>query len=142
VDRDGEGLLSCRAALSGPGRFAQRVLRLPGPAGVDPHHTDRRLPVLVRASHEASRRTYGSSRVAQDLASQDIHVGRKRVIRLMQGEGLQGRVRRRYRSTTMSDHDQPVAANVLNQDFTATAPNERCQNRSPDSPRAYSGRSF
>ena len=37
-------------------------------------------------------------------------------------QGLVARVRRRYRSTTMSEHDQPVAANILNREFRATAP--------------------
>jgi len=46
-------------------------------------------------------------------------------VRLMQEEGLKARVRRRFTCTTMSDHDPPVAANVLNQDFTADAPNQR-----------------
>ncbi len=40
-------------------------------------------------------------------------------------EGLVGRARRRYRCTTMSDHDQPVAANILDQVFKAAAPNQR-----------------
>ena len=74
-------------------------------------------------SFARSRRTYGSPRVHVDLA--DEHVGRNRIIRLMRAEGLVARVRRRYRSTTMSEHDQPVAANVLDRDFTATAPNQR-----------------
>src|SRR5881394_2762056 len=43
----------------------------------------------------------------------------------MQEEGLVARVRKRFKSTTMSDHDQPVAANLLNQEFTAAAPNQR-----------------
>ena len=86
---------------------------------------DRRLRVLIRASHEASRRTYGSSRIHRDLRDQGHHVSRKRVIRLQQAEGLTARVRKRFKRTTMSDHDQPVAANVLGQDFVAAAPNRR-----------------
>ena len=35
------------------------------------------------------------------------------------------RVRRRYRCTTMSDHDQPIAANLLARKFSAAAPNQR-----------------
>jgi len=46
-------------------------------------------------------------------------VSRKRVVRLMQEEGLVARARKRFKSTTMSDHDQPVAANLLNREFTA-----------------------
>ncbi|MCA9675612.1 MAG: IS3 family transposase [Myxococcales bacterium] len=84
---------------------------------------DAQLKVLVHASFERSRKTYGSPRVHADLAGE--HVGRNRVIRLMQAAGIQARARRRYRSPTMSDHDQPVAANLLACDFTATAPNQR-----------------
>ena len=86
---------------------------------------DRRLRVLVRASFEASRQRYGSPRVWEDLREQQIHVSRKRVVRLMQEEGLRARARKRFKSTTMSDHDQPVAANLLDRQFEAPAPNQR-----------------
>ena len=43
----------------------------------------------------------------------------------MRAEGIVGRARRRYKCTTMSEHDQPVAANVLGRRFTADAPNQR-----------------
>src|SRR5207253_3637135 len=68
---------------------------------------DRRLKVLVRASFEESKHRYGSPRVHKDLLEQDEHVSRKRVVRLMQEDGLQARRRKRYKLTTMSDHDQP-----------------------------------
>jgi len=84
---------------------------------------DERLKVRIQASFAKSRKTYGSPRIHVDLA--DEHVGRNRVIRLMQAEGLEARARRRYRSTTMSDHDQPVAANLLDRQFEASAPNQR-----------------
>jgi transposase InsO family protein len=91
-----------------------------------PHaREDRRLKVLVRASFAASKQRYGSPRIHQDLLEQQEHVSRKRVIRLMQAEGLKARARKRFRCTTMSDHDQPVAANVLARQFTADAPNRR-----------------
>ena len=87
---------------------------------------DRRLAVLVRAAHESSRRTYGSPRVQRELAiGQGVHVSRKRVVRLMQADGLVARQRRRYKNTTMSGHDQPVAGNVLDRQFQADKPNQR-----------------
>ena len=86
---------------------------------------DRRLNVLVRASFEASKRRYGSPRIHEDLIEQQEAVSRKRVIRLMQEEGLKARARQRYKLTTMSDHDQPVAANLLDRQFEAAAPNQR-----------------
>jgi transposase InsO family protein len=87
--------------------------------------TDDRLRVLVRAAFAQSKQRYGSPRIYEDLIEQGVAVSRKRVVRLMQEEGLKARQRKRYKVTTMSDHDQPVAANVLNQDFTADAPNQR-----------------
>jgi putative transposase len=86
---------------------------------------DRRLTVLVRASFDASRQRYGSPRILEDLRAQHEAVSRKRVIRLMQAEGLQARARKRYKVTTMSEHDQPVAANLLDRQFAAAAPNQR-----------------
>jgi transposase InsO family protein len=84
---------------------------------------DERLKVLIGASFDESRETYGSPRVHKDLATE--HVGRNRVIRLMQAGGLVARVKRRYRSTTMSEYDQPIAPNVLNREFESAAPNQR-----------------
>ena len=86
---------------------------------------DRRLKVHVRAAFEESRGRYGSPRIHRDLRDQQERVSRKRVVRLMQEEGLVARARKRFKVTTMSDHDQPVAANLLKRDFTATAPNQR-----------------
>ena len=86
---------------------------------------DRRLRILVRASFDASKHRYGSPRIHEDLLEQDVRVIRKRVIRLMQEDRLKARIRKRFKCTTMSDHDQPVAANLLDRQFTAGAPNQR-----------------
>ena len=86
---------------------------------------DRRLKVLVQASFGASKQRYGSPRIHEDLIEQHEHVSRKRVIRLMQEDGLKARARKRYKVTTMSDHDQPIAANLLDRQFAAQAPNQR-----------------
>ena len=86
---------------------------------------DRRLKVLVQASFDESKQRYGSPRIHEDLLEQEERVSRKRVVRLMQEEGLQARQRKRYKLTTMSDHDQPVAANLLDRQFEAGGPNQR-----------------
>jgi transposase InsO family protein len=83
------------------------------------------LKVLIHTSFAESRRNYGSPRVHDDLIELEEHVSRKRVVRLMQEEGLKARVRKRYKRTTMSDHDQPVAANLLDRQFEADGPNQR-----------------
>jgi transposase InsO family protein len=86
---------------------------------------DRRLRVLVHASFEESKHRYGSPRIHEDLLEQDMRVSRKRVIRLMREDGLQARARKRFKCTTKSDHDQPVAANLLDRQFTAATTNQR-----------------
>lgn len=86
---------------------------------------DVRIGEHVKAIHDRSRQTYGSPRVHEDLTAMGIRVSRKRVIRLMQTKNLVGRVRRRYRATTMSEHDQPIASNVLDRRFEAAGPNQR-----------------
>ncbi len=86
---------------------------------------DEQLKIAIQASFDESRKTYGSPRILEDLREDGEKIGRNRVIRLMQSEGLEARVRKRFKCTTMSDHDQPVAANILDREFTAAAPNQR-----------------
>jgi transposase InsO family protein len=86
---------------------------------------DKQLTVLVRASFEASKGRYGSPRIHMDLQEQQEPASRKRVIRLMQEQQLKARQRKRFKCTTMSDHDLPVAANLLDRQFTAEQPNQR-----------------
>ena len=84
--------------------------------------SDAELRRRIRESHEASRTTYGSPRVHRDLRNHGVRVGRKRVERIMQREGLRGRIRRRFRRTTDSEHTHPVAENTLNRQFAVDAP--------------------
>ena len=86
---------------------------------------DRQLKVLIRASFEAHKARYGSPRIYGDLQEAKEPVSKKRVVRLMQEDGLKARPRKRFKVTTMSDHDQPVADNLLDRQFTAEAPNQR-----------------
>lgn len=87
---------------------------------------DQRLKVLVHEAHQLGRTYYGSPRVHRALKKQDVRVSRKRVVRLMQEEGLVGRPSRRFKCpTTDSNHGLPVAENLLQRDFKAAAPNQR-----------------
>ena len=86
---------------------------------------DGQLRVKVRAFFAASGDRYGSPRIWKDLVEDGEAVSRKRVVRLMQADGLVGRVRKRFTGTTMSDHDDPIAANLLDRQFVAEAPNQR-----------------
>jgi putative transposase len=86
---------------------------------------DGQLRVKVRAFFAASGNRYGSPRIWKDLVEDGEAVSRKRVVRLMQAEGLRGRVRKRFKLTTMSNHDDPIAANLLDRQFAAAGPNQR-----------------
>jgi len=84
-----------------------------------------RLRVAVRAAYARSRQTYGSPRVQAALRAAGEHCAVNTVARLMREEGLQARRRRMFRVTTDSSHGRPVAANLLNRDFTAAHPNRK-----------------
>jgi putative transposase len=83
------------------------------------------LRTKLRAFHAASKHRYGRPRLWKDLKEDGEAVSEKRVRRLMREEGLQGKVPKRFKQTTNSQHDDPIAANLLDRDFTAAAPNQR-----------------
>jgi putative transposase len=85
---------------------------------------DAELAGQIREIHSASRGTYGSPRVHAKLRRDGVRTGRKRVERLMRANGLRGRVRRRFRRTTDSNHALPVAPNILNRRFSAESPDQ------------------
>lgn len=73
----------------------------------------------IRTSHARHRGTYGSPRIRDDLRARKIVAGRHRVARIMRANGIRVQRRRRYRKTTMSNHDLPVAPNLLERNFFA-----------------------
>jgi transposase InsO family protein len=76
--------------------------------------------------HAASGNTYGSPRVFKQLRQEGEPVGRKRVASIMRQCELRGKSpRKRKPRTTDSDHGQPIATNVIDRDFTASAPNQK-----------------
>ena len=79
----------------------------------------------LRAFHAASGERYGRPRLWKDLREDGEAVSEKRVGRLMREEAIQGQVPKRFKQTTDSKHNDPIAANLLDRDFTAAAPNQR-----------------
>lgn len=105
--------LMCRAlqvSRSGFYDWAQR------PAG-ERAEKEQRLRLEIRAAHARSRRVYGSRRVHRELRKRGIGCSRKRVERLMREEGIRAKKTRRFRATTDSSHDRPVAPNHLQRRF-------------------------
>jgi transposase InsO family protein len=78
---------------------------------------------IIRSIHENSRGTYGAPRIHVELAEQGIRIGCKRVARLMRKAGLQGVSRRKWICTTTRD-GSPAAADLVQRDFSADAPDK------------------
>jgi transposase InsO family protein len=83
---------------------------------------DRELLVHIRAIHQKSRGSYGSPRVTKALAGQPERCNHKRIERLMREAGIRAVHRRKFRVTTHSDHDRPVAENILGGEFSVPGP--------------------
>lgn len=83
-----------------------------------------RILAEIRAIHTEHEARYGSPRIVDELRGRGHEVGKHRVARLMRENGIFGRIRRRFRHTTDSQHKLPIAPNLLEQNFTATAPNQ------------------
>jgi putative transposase len=84
---------------------------------------DHALTQQIRQIHARSRSTYGAPRVHAELRLDlDVHVGRKRIARLMRAAGLQGCHRRRLRGLTRRDPQAEPAPDLVERNFTPPAP--------------------
>ena len=93
---------------------------------------DAALMEQIRAIHTRSRGTYGERRVHAELAAQAVHVGRKRIARLLRAMGLAGVSRRKGTITTRRDHDARPAPDLVDRNFTAAGPDHlRCDRLQP-----------
>jgi transposase InsO family protein len=80
----------------------------------------------AQQSHRDSHGTYGYRRVHRDLVEDhEIPCCRETVRRVMGELGLARRHKRRFVKTTDSNHTEPIAANRLQRDFTATGPDQK-----------------
>jgi putative transposase len=87
--------------------------------------TDAFLPEKIKQIHADSDGTYGVRRIHAELRLEhDIHVGRKRVERLMKTAGISGLLARKRRRTTVRLEGVRVAADLVERDFRPTDPNQ------------------
>ena len=82
---------------------------------------DVELSAMIAGIHRESRGTYGAPRVHAELAAQGIHIGRKRVARLMRAAQLQGVSRRKFRTTIRDEAARP-APDLVDRQFTTAGP--------------------
>jgi putative transposase len=85
---------------------------------------DERLKVAIQGADKRSRETYGVRRLQPELAEEGFVVGRDRLARLRREIGLRCKQKRKFTATTNSNHNLPVAQNLLDQRFSPTAANQ------------------
>ena len=83
---------------------------------------NRALESKIRVLHAASHGIYGAVKIHQDLIDDGVRCGKNRVARIMRQAGLRSRTKKKFKATTNSRHNLPVAPNLLNQDFTVDTP--------------------
>jgi putative transposase len=85
---------------------------------------DERLKLAIQAAHRRTRETYGSRRMQAELKAEGFVAGRDRIARLRSSMNIVCKQKRKFKATTDSKHDFPVADNLLNQVFAPSAPNQ------------------
>jgi putative transposase len=85
---------------------------------------DEVLRKKIEGIHRGSRGTYGRPRVHAELKEDGVHVGCKRITRLMRLAGLQGASRRKQYRTTVRDRDARPAPDLVDRNFTVDRPDQ------------------
>ncbi len=79
----------------------------------------------IREQHRLSLQSYGRPRMTEELQALGLNVGHRRVGRLMRENGIKVVRTRKHKVTTDSNHRFNIAPNLLDQDFSATGPNQK-----------------
>ena len=87
---------------------------------------DKQLNNLIEVIFIKGRKNYGTRRIQDKLKElYGLLVSRKRISYIMKSLGLRVNMKRRYKNTTDSNHSLPIAPNLLNRDFYASAPDTK-----------------
>jgi putative transposase len=93
--------------------YYERKKNVPSARDVD----DAELTAKIEAIHKESDGTYGSPRMHKELVKRGVTCGRRRVRRLMRRAGLEGRCKKRWRTTTVADPDAEAARDLIQRHF-------------------------
>lgn len=117
-------IVMCQVLEVSPSGYYDWRDRAPSPRAV--RHAQ--IQAAVVQVHAASHGNYGSHKVARELQQRDDleSACRNTVARAMRKLGLQSRIRKAFvPTTTKTDPSKQPAANTLDRDFTADAPNRK-----------------
>jgi putative transposase len=104
--------------------IAKREGRLGGAGAHRGRVSDDALLTHIKAIHAQVKGEYGRPRMWKELLARCERVGKEHIRKLMAQHGIRARHKRKYIATTNSNHGLPVAPNLLERNFTATAPNQ------------------
>lgn len=94
--------------------------RLPSKRSIE----NKALQEQIETIYEDSSQTYGSPRIHKELIAQETKVSRVRVARIMRANGIQSKIRKKYKVTTDSKHEHNIAPNLLDRQFEVDAPSK------------------
>ena len=100
--------------------YHQRVNATPSPRDI----SDAELTAKIKVIHDDSGGTYGTPRVTAELRRQGERVSRRRVGRLMRRAGLEGRAKKKWRTTTVADPGAAAAADRIGRAFETGGPTD------------------
>ncbi len=109
----------CRILQVSRSGYYESLKRTPSGHSLD----DDKLRPQIKAAFGKGRKNYGTRRIKRELKKQETKVSRRRIGRLMREEDLQVQTKRKFKVTTDSKHDKPIAPNLLEREFTVNTPN-------------------
>lgn len=118
--------VACQALGVSPSGYHRRKALDVAPERPRRYVSNDALLVHIRAVYAESKGEYGWPRVWKTLLAQGIRVSKDRVQRLMKLHGIKARTRRRFKATTDSRHNLPVAPNLLQREFSPARPDRTC----------------
>jgi putative transposase len=86
---------------------------------------NRRLDADIQRIYDLHKGRYGAPRLALELEAEGWQVSRRRVAKRMRALALRAKAAKKFKATTQSKHNLPVAPNRLEQDFSAEAANRK-----------------
>ena len=102
----------------------RRSLDKPSKLGTFKRMSDEALLTHIRAIHAEVKAEYGWPKVSKELVARCQRVGKERERRLIKNHGIRARSKRNFVVTTDSKHHLPVAPDLVQRNFTMTAPNQ------------------
>jgi len=81
-----------------------------------------RLIPKVKAIHRQTRQSYGARRISEELEAQGESCGRTKAGTLMKLAGVEAKQKKKFKATTDSKHNLPVAPNLLDRNFEVPEP--------------------